>query len=344
MPENSYGDTLHRLRELEEILPSKAPGATSSALTKLGNDEFRWGISKRTVERYLKELRKQDLALTVENPKARKRANETQHWIAGSGPRLRTPRMGTPDALALHLIERVADSLLPPEIVNVLRDRREGARTHLQRRRKVEQQAAWANKVAVLPEGFALRPPTVDNNILVTLQRALLVGQQVQCAYRASSGPSVKSYPLEPRALVLRGAVLYLVATRPDRPDKAIAWYRVHRFQSVKWLDTKVSGIGFDLKSFLAGGGGDYGADPTPINFQAWVSTRLAETLRETPISEDMTLRSAVGGAIVTATLLQSWPFESWILSRGRDLRVIEPIELRDETANRLRAAAEAYG
>ena len=343
MPASNMGNTFDRIWQLLEILPAAAPGATAMDLMQAGNEEYGWGITKRTVERYLLALLDARLARTIEDREQRVRDNAIQHWVADSTRNMHTARLGTPDALALHLIERVADSLLPPEIVGVLRNRMETARSLLKRVRKTDQHAAWANKVAVLPEGFALRPPSINTEILKTLQRALLSEKQVMCTYQSTERSDVKRYPLEPRALVLRGAVLYVVATRPDKPSKAVAWYRVHRFQSVAILEKKVTGTDFQLSAFLDRGGAEFGANGR-IEFLAWVSTRLAEKLRETPLSEDMTLRAEKGGAIVKATLWQSWLFESWILSRGADLRVLEPAGLRDDTADRLRRAAEAYG
>lgn len=343
MPASKIGNTFDRIWQLLELLPSGAPGATAAELKRIGDEEYRWGITKRTVDRYLIELLDAGLARTIEDRDERSRKNETQHWIADSARNMHTARLGTPDALALHLIERVADSLLPPEIVAVLRNRMETARSLLKRNRNFDRNAAWANKVAVLPEGFALRPPSINKEILKTLQRALLSEQQVICTYQTTERSDVKRYPLEPRALVLRGAVLYVVATRPDKPSKAVAWYRVHRFRSVAILEKKVTSTGFRLTEFLDNGGADFGAKGERIEFRAWVSARLAEKLRETPLSQDMTLRPVQGGAMVRATLWQSWLFESWILSRGADLQVLEPAGLRDATADRLRKAAAAY-
>jgi predicted DNA-binding transcriptional regulator YafY len=343
MPASNMANTFDRIWQLLEILPSDAPGATASELTRVGNEEYGWAVTKRTVERYLIALFDAGLTRTVEGRDERRRENETQHWVADSTRNLHTARLGTPDALALHLIERVADSLLPPEIVAVLRKRMDSARSHLNRVRKLDRSAAWANKVAVLPEGFSLRPPPLDEEILGTLQRALLSEQQVQCTYQTTERSDVKHYPLEPRALILRGSVLYVVATRPDKPTKATAWYRVHRFKSATILEKKVSASEFQLSAFLENGGAEFGAKAKRIQFQAWVSVRLAEKLAETPLSDDMTLRPGQGGAIVKASLWQSWLFESWILSRGPDLRVLEPKGLRDVTAERLRTAAAAY-
>jgi predicted DNA-binding transcriptional regulator YafY len=343
MPASNMANTFDRIWQLLEILPSDAPGATASELRRAGNEEYGWGVTKRTVERYLIALFDAGLARTIEGRDERTRENETQHWVADATRNMHTARLGTPDALALHLIERVADSLLPPEIVAVLSKRMDSARSHLNRVRKLDRDAAWANKVAVLPEGFSLRPPSIDKEILKTLQRALLSGQQVQCNYQATERSATKRYPLEPRALVLRGAVLYVIATRPDKPSKATAWYRVHRFKSAAVLEKKATATGFQLNTFLDNGGAEFGAKGERIQFEAWVSVRLAEKLRETPLSEDMTLRPAQGGVIVKATLWQSWLFESWILSRGPDLRVMEPEGLVNVTSERLRTAAAAY-
>lgn len=343
MPHQPVTKTTARLMELLSILPDKAPGATSGTLTELGREKFKWTVHKRTVDRNLASLREAGLAQTLRPSTKRKHPNEQQHWIAEPGKTLNAPRMGTPDALALHLIERVADSLLPPEIVNVLRNRMEGAKTHLERRRKVDQEAAWAKKISVLPDGFSLCPPAVDEAILHSLQRALLTDKKIMCSYQANPKATVKRYPLEPRALVLRGSLLYLIASRPDNPAKKTTWYRVNRFKAVHMLEQRIGRSDFQLDQFLKSAEGEFGAQGSPIAFRAWVSSRLEAQLAESPLSHDMTLVPAKGGAIVTATVWQSWPFESWILGRGRDIRVMEPASLRDATAERLRLALDAY-
>lgn len=143
--------------------------------------------------------------------------------------------------------------------------------------------------------------------------------------------------------MVLRGNVLYLVASRPDKAAKKTAWYRVDRFRSVKILDKAVAKSGFQLDLFLADGGGEFGVQGPRIRFEAWVSDDLARQLKEAPLSEDMKITRAEGGAIVTANVWQSWLFESWILGRGRDLRVNAPASLREAIAARHRGAWEAY-
>jgi len=45
----------------------------------------------------------------------------------------------------------------------------------------------------------------------------------------------------------------------------------------------------------------------------------------------------------VTATIRRSWPFQRWLLSRGPDLRVIEPADLREYMVHKLSEAREAY-
>ncbi len=343
MGSSDIGATLDRIWLLLEMLPQDGRGLTAEELLRLGETEFKWDIGKKTVERYLGKLEEAELALKSgpvnyeEHPEPR-----ATRWRAHPTHNLSTARLRTEDALALHLIARVADKLLPPQIVDVLSNRLEQAQIHLNHRRKASPMAAWANKVEVIPEGFSLQAPSIDRTILQTLQRALLSGSQVEATYRAKRGTSVRTYPLEPRALIQKGAVLYFVATRPDHRDRPAASYCVHRFVAVKPLKLGVSG-GFNLQDFIAAGGAEFGAKGEPIRFKAWVSADLEKTLRETPLSTDMALKSCDDGAVVSATLRQSWPFESWLLSRGRHIRVIEPEVLRDETAARLKAAAAAY-
>lgn len=65
------------------------------------------------------------------------------------------------------------------------------------------------------------------------------------------------------------------------------------------------------------------------IQLRAWVDPTLAKRLRETPLSEDMKLIDESDGALLTATINNSWELKWWLLSQAGAIRIDEPKTLR---------------
>lgn len=65
------------------------------------------------------------------------------------------------------------------------------------------------------------------------------------------------------------------------------------------------------------------------IRLHAWIDSALAKRLRETPLSEDMTLITEPDGARLTATVNDSWELKWWLLSQAGAIRVDAPATLR---------------
>jgi predicted DNA-binding transcriptional regulator YafY len=243
----------------------------------------------------------------------------------------------------MGLLERVSQSLLPKQIVEGLRGQFEEARRHLTAQRNIDPWTRWTDKVEIVPEIFTRKPVDVNKSVLTNLQTALLANRQISARYRSRARGVGTRRTLEPRGLVQLGPTLFMVATQADKPDYAPGWYAVHRFVSVRVRKERCTERGFRLGEYLRNGGADFGAAGAPIAFKAWVCTDLKRTLRESPLSKDMKIFSGKEGAIVTATVRRSWPFQRWLLSRGADIRVIEPESLRDYVRDKLDQARNAY-
>jgi hypothetical protein len=152
-----------------------------------------------------------------------------------------------------------------------------------------------------------------------------------------------REHVLEIRGLVQKGPVLYAVVTVAtyERP-KTVA-YALHRFLSAELLKDAARNWGTTLKEFIDGGGLEFGHSGEKIRFKARIDEDLAITLEESPLSDDQTITKDASGIYVTATLWQSWPFESWILSRSAKIGVLEPSALREKVVGILKSAHEQY-
>ncbi len=341
MPSKSVRTQLERLVSVLGALPQRRQAVTPRQLF----EAHAWGVDIRTLQRDLRTLEK--LGLAEKRPRLRDDLEDSRsdRWCALARNALQSRRLTTEQAIALGLIERLSDSLLPKEVLAALRRDFEEARNLLRAQRNVDPRTRWTDKVEVIPDTFTGRTVKVKPEILQALQAALLTNSQVQARYRSRARGRGTKRVLEPRALVQLGPTLFVIATRPNRPNYQPAWYAVHRFVSARVLHIPCSGAAFSLKEYLERGGAQFGASGAPIVFKAWVSRDLKRALREAPISEDMNVKGDKGGgAIVTATVRRSWPFQRWLLSRGPELRVIEPPELREYMVGELHSALKAYG
>jgi len=330
---------IERLLMLLDALPQRRQATTVKQLY----DTHTWGVDLRTLQRDLKLLDDLGLAERCAVIKDDLEDSKSERWCAVARTSPYRARLNTEQAIALALLERVAKRLLPASVVKALHREFADAQRHLRIQRHVDPRTQWTDKVEVLPEGFSPAPRNTDPQVLQRLQRALLANRQVLARYRAQARGRGTKRTLEPRALVQRGPFLYVIATRPDKAGSEPHWYALHRFVSVRILKRLSRPSHFRLQAYLANGGAEFGATGAPIALKAWVCKELKRTLKEAPLAPDMKLRPARGGAIMTATVPRSWPFQRWLLSRGPDIEVLEPKDLRAYMKGKLHAAAAPY-
>ena len=346
MGSQDLASQLKRVWQLIELLPSASGALTPKELWGLGCDRHQWSTSDRTIHRDLLALKTLRIAKTVATAKDLLTCDErAKRWYRVPAKDLGKARLSTDQALALLLIERAADRLLPAGVIHALKPQFAQAHQHLDVYKKVNPQLRWADKVAVIDCGIARAPKAINLEVLNSLQQALLEDKQVKCRYRALDKGKSKVCVLEPRALVQQGPVLYIVATRADRPQYEPGWYVLHRFVSAKPLPEAVTARRFSLKEFLAKGGADYGANGRTVALRARLLSRaIRKRLREAPLAADQQFFREPKGTVVTATVRPSFPLETWLLSVADDLVVLEPAELREKVAKRLQTASSAYG
>jgi len=337
MPSNSVGTQLARLLDLALALPSRTEAKTITQL--LGGLD----CGRKMLERDLNTLEQIGLAQRQAPVRDDPEDSRSPRWCANPRKSPYRPLLSTEQAIALRLVERLVKSLLPAHIGEVLKVEFDQARQRLNQQRKVDLRTHWVDKVEVISETFSRQPVDVKPPVLRAIQEALLTNRQVSARYKALTRGVSKKRPLEPRGLVQRGPTLYVIATRPDKPRSEPRWYAAHRFVSAHALDTPCSATTFRLDEYLEKGGADFGASGPPLAFKAWVSKELKRELIEAPLAPDMQFERDTDGAIVTAMIRRSWPFQRWLLSRGPDLRVLEPADLRDYMVRKLSEAREAY-
>jgi len=333
LPSAKAHSTVSRQWELLRQLPSKSPGITTSEITtRLQSAGYT--ISKRTIERDL-------IDLSLMFPLQCNDASAPYGWYWKPGVSVELQGITLTEALSLALVEDAIRPLLPKSMLRVLEQRFSHARQKLKTLGEENHAARWLDKVASVSPDLNLQAPDIPEEILETLQQALLEEKQLQCQYYSAHTDKLSQLTLNPLALVQRGLITYLIGTALPYTD--VRQYAVHRFRQLTLSPTSTQGLkDFNLQTYLSTDALQFGKIER-IAFQAWISEKQARLLRETPLSPDMMLIDLGNGYRVTATISDSWQLQWWILSLGDGLIVEKPQNLREQIAEKLRSAAAAY-
>ncbi len=331
MPSNKTRNTLARQWELLKLLPTRGAGKTAKEIAD-ALAEAGFAVSKRQVERDLLDLQ-EVFGLECND------SSIPYGWRWGSSP-VDLPELSVAEALSLKIVESTLKPLVPRSVQKALLPKFSQAASKLQALADNNKTAGWINKVEAVSPSIPVIPPEIDEAILETVQLALLNDEKVEVTYRTSSGDT-KDYVLNPLGLVARGAITYLIATafRFDDPRT----YAVHRLQSaVRTYEAAERPEGFELANYLAEGRMGFGGSK-PINIVLRVADFLARVMQEVPIAVDQKILSTQAGYEVKATVAHTWQLEWWILSKGPDVTIISPPELREKIADLHRAALDHY-
>ncbi len=333
MPDNSKGDALARQWELLRQLPSRGTGRSASDLTKaLAEEGFK--VSKRTVERDLVELAR---LFPIEC-----NDRDTPYgWRWMPDAQVDLPGLAVSEALTLRLLSQYLRPLLPKSILQSLEPRFRQAEAKLAALAPSNRATRWADKVRSVLPALALIPPKIDPSVMDAVEDALLADQQLEVQYQTPDAAEPRYLRLHPLALVQRGPVTYLVATVYQYTDTRL--FAVHRIKSAAGLQEKATRPrGFLIDGYIASGAMDFGSG-NAVKLVAQVTPALARILEETPLSADMKIETTSDTIRLTATILDSWQLEWWILSQGDAIKINKPAALRKRLALVLRQAADQY-
>ena len=333
MPKGTHHDALARLFELLKLLPSKGPGITAKEICgRLEASGF--SVSKRTIERDLTELSRL-FGLECND----KSMPYGWRWMTGRGVDL--PGLTVADALSLLVVEDLLRPLLPHVLLETLEAKFAEARKKLEALSSSNPNARWGEKVCHVSPTMPMLPPRIDPEVLAMIQDALLYDRQVDVTYQKPWTAEPLPMRLHPLGLVQRGPISYLVATAFGYED--VRLYAVHRItEAVRTADHVKRPQGFSLDKYVEEGRLQFG-NGSKLNLEALVSSGLAVCLEETPLAEDQRLVMKGERARLSATVLDTWQLNWWILSRGPDIEVLKPAKLRKQIALALREAATQY-
>lgn len=224
-------------------------------------------VSLRTVQRDLNALAKRF-------PIEKNNANPQGWRWQEDAPLQSLPHMNLSQAVAFNMVEANLTQLLPPAILDELFPWFDLARRQLKDSKVTH---TWLDRVRIEPATQPLIPPHIDPKCKDDIYQALFHQRQIRASYTSRKQPEANQYLLNPLAIVQRGAVIYLLASRVDDPKKIVRTFALHRFEEVEVLDTvAVTPEGFELSTYLDDGG---------MGFAHPLFSQLPDRGKQTPIS-----------------------------------------------------------
>ena len=247
--------------------------------------------------------------------------------------------MSMQEAVALKLSERYLREAIPAELLDDLKHYFSQANAKL---KDESLYRAWLDKVRMVSANQPLQKPVVSRLVLANSYAGVLRGKVLNVTYLARNERKVKTYDIEPLAIVVRGHVTYLVAQFPWADG--VNLMALHRFKAAKLKDQSIRlHPEFDLDRFI--GSGEMGFIPAGTQrVKLRFYDGAGDHLEETPVSATQTLTRRPSGDIdLVVTLPITEQFKWWILGFAENVEVISPAKLRADIRDRLIAAGSRY-
>lgn len=282
-------------------------------------------ISLRTVQRDLNALAKRF-------PIEKNNANPQGWRWRDDAPLQSLPHMNLSQAVAFNMVEANLTQLLPPAILDELFPWFDLARRQLKNSKVTH---SWIDRVRIEPATQPLIAPPIDLESKDNIYHALFYQQQIKARYTRSNKSEASEYILNPIAIIQRGVIIYLLATRTDDPKLTIRTFALHRFASVEILETSaVTPEDFELDSYLdAGGMGfshpllsqlpDHGKNTA---VELTFTKQAGKSLTESQLSEDQVVTINDNDTLrVNATVNMTSQLVWWLRGFGSGLLAAKP-------------------
>lgn len=239
--DNRYGaaTTARQWQVLSQLQRNRWVGTTHiyEQLMMAGFD-----ISLRTVQRDLNALAKRF-------PIEKNNANPQGWRWKEDAPLQSLPHMNLSQAVAFNMVEANLTQLLPPVILDELFPWFDLARRQLKNSKVTH---SWIDRVRIEPATQPLIAPDIDLDSKDNIYHALFYQLQINACYTRSNKSEASEYTLNPIAIIQRGVIIYLLATRTDDPDAIIRTFALHRFDRVEILESAAkTPDNFQLDTYL---------------------------------------------------------------------------------------------
>ena len=295
-------------------------------------------ISLRTVQRDLNALAKRF-------PIEKNNANPQGWRWEDDAPLQSLPHMNLSQAVAFNMVEANLSQLLPPVILDELFPWFDLARRQLKNSKVTH---SWIDRVRIEPATQPLVAPHIDLESKDNIYHALFYQLQIKACYTRSNKSEASEYILNPIAIIQRGVIIYLLATRTDDSDNTIRTFALHRFATVEILESAAkTPDNFQLDNYLDAGGMGFShplfrqlpnhGKHTAIELQ--FTKQAGKSLTESKLSDDQVVTINSDETLtIQATVNLTSQLVWWLRGFGNGLLNAKPVLLYqavlDKTVN----------
>ena len=281
-------------------------------------------ISLRTVQRDLNALAKRF-------PIEKNNANPQGWRWRDDAPLQSLPHMNLSQAVAFNMVEANLTQLLPPVILDELFPWFDLARRQLKNSKVTH---SWIDRVRIEPATQPLIAPHIDLDSKDNIYHALFYQLQIKACYTRSNKSQASEYLLNPIAIIQRGVIIYLLATRIDDPNFTIRTFALHRFASVDILESAAqTPESFQLDTYLDAGGmgfshplfGDLPNHGKNTAIELQFTKQAGKSLTESKLSDDQTVTLDDDTLTIQATVNLTSQLVWWLRGFGNGLLNAKP-------------------
>lgn len=329
-------ETLLRHWQTLSLIPRHPRKITAGELFQCLSGEG-FSVAKRTVERDLQALSRV-FPLVVDE-----RSKPFGWSWAKDAPAFDLPGLSTSESLALLMAREYLSSVMPSSTREGLAPYFDVAEQKLAALVGRSAIAEWMTKVRLIPSSQPLIKAKIEEEVLSSLQEALLLGRQCQISYLSKNSIGLDEYPISPLGLVQRGDILYLVCTIKNYKDLRIL--AAHRVKNATLLDRPSEPPeNFCLDAYLESGAFGWSKKEGEIFLEAIFEKDTGAHLYESPLSLDQQLSTEPDGKLrVTAKVNMTQQLVWWLLGFGPRVVVVAPLQLRQNIAEQLQYALACY-
>lgn len=299
-------------------------------------------VSLRTIQRDLNALSKRFLLeKNNANPQGwRWRDDTPQHSL---------PNMNLSQAIAFSMVEANLVQLLPPAILVELLPWFDLARRQLKQNKANK---TWLDRVRIEPATQPFIPPEIVYAVKNAIYHAVFTQKRIKASYTKRNTDEAKDYLLNPLAIVQRGVIVYLFATKVEDNEAVIRTFALHRFNHVEILTNQdaITPKGFKLSKHLDDGA--MGFNEAAFNqlpnrgknthIELLFKADMVQNLIESRLSDDQRVEMLEDGRVkITATVNLTSQLVWWLRGFGKGLLDAKPPLLHEVVTDTLTADAQ---
>lgn len=203
----------------------------------------------------------------------------------------------------------------------------------------------WLDKVVVVPDGKVLRPAVINPDFWKGVCEAIMSNKALEVVYKSHSKDELQEFVLHPYGVMVRKSATYILGSYNNYDD--VRQYALHRFTSLK-LSSKSfrHRPEFTVQKYIDAGEAGVKYSDESILLEALISKDLAKRLRETKLSDSQIILETDDEKwrLLRAVIPDDRETRSWLLGRGAELIVREPISLKNALLEEVASIKELSG